>query len=273
MNKNNIDSDTLSIFGVPRSGTSWMGQIFNSSPITAFRYQPLFSYEFKERINLHSTNQQIKDFYIDLLNAKSDFVLQKITISGKKGIAFPKEDPKLLVWKEVMYLNLISNLLSNSSTKLILMVRHPGAVINSWLSVRKEFDKNWSQEHEWRKAELKNEKKPENYFGYEKWKEATELFLKVKEQHPNRAMIIRYEDLATDPLNQTKEVFDFCNLQLGRQTKEFIQQSTSQQDKDPYGVHRKSKDLDGWKKGLNQKIFEDLSMDFDKSGLKNRLGY
>ena len=34
----------VAIFGVPRSGTSWLGQIFNSSPMVAYRFQPLFSY-------------------------------------------------------------------------------------------------------------------------------------------------------------------------------------------------------------------------------------
>ena len=38
----------LALFGCPRSGTSWLGQIFNSAPDVAYRYQPLFSYEFKD---------------------------------------------------------------------------------------------------------------------------------------------------------------------------------------------------------------------------------
>ena len=37
-------------FGVPRSGTSWFGELFNSSPRVAYRFQPLFSYAFKDAI-------------------------------------------------------------------------------------------------------------------------------------------------------------------------------------------------------------------------------
>ena len=35
------------ITGVARSGTSWIGQIIDSSPEVVYRFQPLFSYAFK----------------------------------------------------------------------------------------------------------------------------------------------------------------------------------------------------------------------------------
>lgn len=49
----------IAIFGVPRSGTSWLGQLFNSSERVAYRYQPLFSYAFKGRLNENSTLDEI----------------------------------------------------------------------------------------------------------------------------------------------------------------------------------------------------------------------
>ena len=41
--------------GVARSGTSWLGQIFDSSPEVRYSFQPLFSYEFKNRVNENVT--------------------------------------------------------------------------------------------------------------------------------------------------------------------------------------------------------------------------
>ena len=38
----------ISIHGVPRSGTSWLGQILDSSPKVRYKFQPLFSYAFKK---------------------------------------------------------------------------------------------------------------------------------------------------------------------------------------------------------------------------------
>ena len=41
----------IAIHSVPRSGSSWLGQILNSSLKVCFRFQPLFSYAFKDYLN------------------------------------------------------------------------------------------------------------------------------------------------------------------------------------------------------------------------------
>jgi len=74
--------ENAAIFGVPRSGTSWLGQIFNSSPNVAYRFQPLFSYAFKSRLNEHSTADDIENFSRDILNTSDEFVTQKKKYSG-----------------------------------------------------------------------------------------------------------------------------------------------------------------------------------------------
>ena len=37
----------IAIFGMPRSGTSFLGQILDSSPSVAYRLEPIFSYKLK----------------------------------------------------------------------------------------------------------------------------------------------------------------------------------------------------------------------------------
>ena len=68
----------IAIFGAPRSGTTWLGQIFNSSVNTLYRYQPLFSYEFKNRLDENSSKHDINKFHSDLINSKSNFVLTNL---------------------------------------------------------------------------------------------------------------------------------------------------------------------------------------------------
>ena len=60
----------ISINGVPRSGTSWLGQIINSSPDVAFRFQPLFSYTHKGALREDSSVMEIMKFYGDILGFK-----------------------------------------------------------------------------------------------------------------------------------------------------------------------------------------------------------
>ena len=53
----------VAIHSVPRSGSTWLGQIFNSHPKVNFRYQPLFSYAFKDYLNEASSSEDIEAFF------------------------------------------------------------------------------------------------------------------------------------------------------------------------------------------------------------------
>lgn len=269
----NLYKNTIAIFGIPRSGTSWLGQIFNSSPRVAYRFQPLFSYEFKNRINENSSREDIEKFNRNLFNAGSDFVLQKTNISGKKSPQFTKNDINTLVWKEVRHLSIVENLLINSDTKVVFLVRHPCGVINSWINAPKEFDKNWDSLEEWKKASRKNRGKDENYYGYDRWKEAIKIFLDCKEKFEDRVFLLKYEDLATDPLDTTKQLFDFSGLNFEDQTRNFILKSIAKNDNDHYGVFRKDQDIDKWKQQLDQRIKEEMIADLANFSLAKKLGY
>ncbi len=41
------DLPIIGLHGAPRSGTTWIGQIFNSAPQVAFRFQPFFAHAFR----------------------------------------------------------------------------------------------------------------------------------------------------------------------------------------------------------------------------------
>lgn len=52
----------FAMFGVPRSGTSWLSQIFNSHPSIVMRFQPLFSFGHKGRLSENSSESDIALF-------------------------------------------------------------------------------------------------------------------------------------------------------------------------------------------------------------------
>src|SRR5436305_252996 len=94
----------VAIHGAPRSGTSWLGQLFNSSENVAYRYQPLFSYAFKQRLTSTSTRREIELFFDDLLFTEDDFVLQRGAASlAGYSLEFEKAEITHLVYKEVRY--------------------------------------------------------------------------------------------------------------------------------------------------------------------------
>src|SRR5690606_12113388 len=153
------------IHSVPRSGSTWLGSIFNSHPQVVFRYQPLFSYAFKGALTPQSSEAEITDFFKQIANSNDDFINQKEGIG--KGI-IPKfsknHQPTHICYKEVRYHHILSNLLKkDEEIKVIGLVRNPLAVIHSWLNAPKEFKKElgWKIEEEWQFAPKKNLDKPE----------------------------------------------------------------------------------------------------------------
>lgn len=225
--------NTIAIFGTPRSGTSWLGQLFNSSPNTLYRYQPLFSYEFKDYLNKSSTADDIKQFHSNLVNASSEFVLT--------NIEFLKETITHLVWKEVRYHHIVNNLLKNSDVKIVYIKRNPIEVLNSWYQAPKEFDNSWDIQKEWRYAPSKNLNKVEEFNGFEKWLEVNEIHHKNKDEFNHRVLIVDYSDLKSNTIESIKSIFGFCNIEYTNQTERFILDSTNKHDNDSYSIYKKHK--------------------------------
>lgn len=230
----------IGVHGAPRSGTTWLGQLFNSSPQVAYRYQPFFSHAFRGRIDMGSDNLDVERFMRDLLSSEDPFVLQtgKGNISARE-LRFDKGDLTHLVYKEVRFHHLLPLLLEAlPASRYIGIIRDPRAVLSSWFRAPREFRPEWSPSREWRNAGRKNDGLEENWYGFERWRELACLFLDLQQAHPGRFEVVRYEDLARAPLETVRSLFGFCGLPLRAQTERFVQASTTSDDGDPYGVHR-----------------------------------
>ena len=72
-------------------------------------------------------------------------------------------------------------------------------------------------------------------------------------------MIVVYEDLCIDPLNKTKEIFDFLGWQIEPKTEDFVNASTSgtastsNSSKSYYSVYRDPrKSMSKWREQLTE---------------------
>ncbi|MDC7999269.1 sulfotransferase domain-containing protein [Gilvibacter sediminis] len=256
--------NVIGIQGVPRSGTSWLAQIFNSSPAVALRFQPLFSYAFKDKLDLNSTEEEIANFFSDITNTEDAFVNMRDPDIHKGYPKFEKNaQPSHLVFKHVRYNHLLHHLMkTNSDLKLILIVRNPKAVLASWYKAPREFNPAWNLKEQWQHAKLKNQGRPEEFFGYDKWKEATRIFLELKQLFPARIALIRYKDLLLDPLQMAVDLFEFAELPLEEQTIEFIAESTSTTIKGVNSVYRvKAPEDNNWMQVLPTEMIEAIDKD------------
>lgn len=255
----------LLIHSAPRSGSTWLGTIFDSHPKVSYKYQPLFSYAYKDYIQPDSSKEVIDAFFQSIAFSTDAFINQ---IDDKNNGIIPIFEKDEFVthvcYKEVRYHHVLLNLLKQSpDVKAVFLIRHPLAVLYSWYKAPKEFraEKGWLFEDEWLKAEKKNENRPEEFNGYIKWKEANHIFLKLKAMFPERVRIVSYASLIENPQSTVKMLFDFVNLSYDGQTEEFLIKSTTMHQQDAYSVFKEKRTDNDWKqlpKAMISYIYDDL---------------
>ncbi len=258
----------IGIHGVPRSGTSWLAQIINSDPNVNFKFQPLFSYAFKDFLNEKSSLKEIEDFFIKIYYSNDYFLnLQDSELHKNYPKFIKNKNKKTLVFKHVRYHHLLPHLMYECQyLELILIVRNPLAVLTSWANAPKEFNKEWVLKNEWKEATKKNNGKKEEFFGYNKWKEATIIFEKLKKTYPNRVAIIKYNELLNDAEGVIKQIFG-----LHKKTSSFIRESRKRHDKDPNSVYKKKLDDNEYANFLPKEIINTIVTDLRDNQLSKYL--
>jgi hypothetical protein len=264
----------ISIHGAPRSGTTWLGSIFDSQSDVAYRFQPLFSYRFKDRIKPDSSADDIHTFLMELYAVNDDpFILHYGKGVEPELLNFCKQTPpSTLVFKEVRYHHLIEKFLDAvGELKVVGIVRNPCAVINSWLQAPKEFKQGWQPLAEWRHAPSKNLGRIEEYNGFEKWKELTGAFLELQQKYPDRFYLIQYEHLVVDPIRVIEAVFSFVGLKMEEQVTDFIKMTQSRHSDDAYALFKSPTVRKRWHSELDPLIAAEIIKDLKGTALERFL--
>lgn len=258
------------IAGAPRSGTSWLGQIIDSSPDVAYRFQPLFSYAFKDAVNIDSTKEEYERFFKGIYESSDNFLLQ--TDKRKAGL-YPmltkKRHPEYLAFKTCRYQYLLSKMLQYfDNLKLVGIIRHPCAVISSWLKNPKEFPQGANPRKEWRFGACKNNGKEEEFFGFYKWKEVAQLYLDFKDKYPEKVYLVKYEELVEKPIELSKSIFDFIGSKFTVQTESFLNSCHSVHKEGPYSVFKDRSVKDLWRTELDPYIRDEIIQDIRNTRLE-----
>lgn len=247
----------IAIHSVPRSGSSWLGELFNSSPAVKYKYQPLFSYALKGFIHESSGKEEIDAFFKKLIITEDAFLDQTENVESGKFPRFQKNEIEFIVYKEVRYHHILKNLLEkDQEVKVVGLVRNPYAVLNSWFKASREFrrDLDWKEEEEWLSAPKKNQGKVEEFYGFEKWMEVTLLFEELKTKYPDRFYLIDYTALLRNTDSEVRSMFAFCGIPFEKQTEDFIKASREKNNPDTYSVFKQRIVDSDWQKELDPSI-------------------
>jgi hypothetical protein len=177
-----------------------------------------------------------------------------------------------LVTKETSYLHILENLLrKDSDLKLLGIIRNPLATLASWTQAPKEFSPEWNLIDEWQYAPSKNQRKPEQYYGYAKWKSAATNFLNYCDEYPSRFRLVTYKHLNEQTLKIVTDLFEFCELDITQQTIDFIIETTTKHESDPYSVYRSKANDNLWSDILPKQIVEFIINDLSNTELERFL--
>lgn len=259
------------IGGVARSGTSWIGQIFNSSPIVNYKFQPLFSYEFRDKINEDSSTEEYQLFFEELYKNNSDFLTQIDKVEKNVYPKFSKENESILVFKENRFQSIIEPIMRKcDNVTFIGVIRNPCATLYSWSQNEKEFPKGSDILKEWRFANCKN-KGNEDYFGYYKWKEVANSYLDLKQVYNDRVILIHYDDFINGTEEKVKVIFDKLEIPYTDQSKKFLVKSGKGKDENYYSVFKGKSNRDKWMAEFPLYIQNQIKADLNGTRLEKYL--
>jgi hypothetical protein len=239
--------------GMPRSGTSWLGQIFDSSPQVAFRLSPLFSYALKNIVDENSSKTDYEKMFIKAYRSTTDEFMNQFNRRAAGHYPTFKEKnahPDFLVIKDTRYHHLLARMLELvDNLKIVAIVRHPAGAIHSWLTNPREFPASADPILEWRTGNCRKTG-PEEFWGFEDWKKVTRLHLQLETSYPEKFYILQYENLVQNPILQTQKMFKFVGLNYTQQTQDFLIASHQTNDPDPYAVYKNPSIKDRWRNEL-----------------------
>lgn len=267
------DSTTVVyIAGVARSGTSWIGQVFNSIPCVTYRFQPFFSYEFKDRLTEQSSAQDFRAVFAELRVANTPFLTQSDKVENGQYPTFAKDKQQtVLVFKENRYQYLVPQVLRKvPESGVVAVVRNPCAVLASWRKNPREFPEGSDFSQEWRHGMCKNSG-PQDCFGYFRWKETANMYLDLKAQHPGRVFLLRYEEAVANPVAVFESLFNFFSLPFSPSTEQFIRESTEGHSDDYYSVFKNHQVAQAWKREMEPSIIDEIHADLKNTRLERFL--
>lgn len=261
------------VTGMPRSGTSWLAQMLDSSARVRFRMSPLFSWEFKHALHEDSSREDWTRVLEAVYSSDDDFMNQTANRQSGEYPTFTEKDmqPPILVVKFDRYQNLIERFFELvPDLRGVAIVRHPCGAIHSWLTAPKEFPPESDPLHYWRSGAAKK-REYGDYFGFDDWKWVTRLHVRLAADMPERLRLVRYEELVQDPLSLAREIMDFLDIPWSDQTEAFIKASRTRNDSGPYSVYKSPSVAHRWRTELQPEIRAAIEEDLRGTDLERFL--
>lgn len=262
---------TILIISLPRSGSSWVGEILGSAENALYLREPLTQSN-KEAIikgtvfEIDPENPPLSYecsakkafiglpyFGINIVNNPMRWI--SLLQRGKRHIVIKEVNPLALMW-----------LIRSFSPRVIFLVRHPAAVAISfhnlgWIQTNKSYDLSSFCRENNSNTKIDEDKNFWSRIGFFQGYVLKMAMLALK-GYPDHKVVL-YEDLCSSPLVTFHDLFDFADLSWNIKIEKFIKKRTENQTvypKDlPFSTTRNSKiQIDSWKNKISDENLRKL---------------
>jgi len=258
---------------MPRSGTSWLAQIFASHPEALLKLDPLFSYSFKNAIAAESSDDEWLALFAAVATTADEYMDQDFlrrdglvpTFDAKAAV------PSLLAIKANRHHGLLARMLELPlDLRLVLVVRDPRTTIASWVNNPTEFPADADIAAEWRSGSCRKGA-PGEYWGFDDWLAVTRQYVDLASTHPEQVRVVRYEDLLHEPVQGAAELLGWCGLAMHPQTEAFLTATSTEHDDRPRSVFKAPDQLAARPVRLDPAIQQEIVADTIAAGLEHYL--
>ena len=257
------------LLGMPRSGTTWLSQIFESAPDFIVRLSPPYSYAYRGRLTEASTRKDWQEVLKGAFASNDTFLTQDWRRETGELAAFNKDLSSVtrLAVKDTRFHRLYrTGMTVLPDAKSIYIIRHPAAALWSWKNC-KEFPSDAVFTNEWRRAACRKQEGIGEYWGFDDWLKLSTDYLSAAQAEPLRYMIVRYESLVRNPLEVARRMFEFSGVPLCQQTADFITSSRARFDPRPYSVFKGSLLRESWREEFPKDILLSIENETQAAGL------
>jgi len=262
------------VTGMPRSGTSWIGQIVDSSPDVRYRMAPLFSYELKHAVGPGASRDQWESMLRRAYASQDEYMDQRHRRAAGDYPTFSdkRAAPPVLVCKFDRFQDLMEEMLERfPELQMVGVVRHPCGAIHSWLTAGpKEFPADADPLAQWRSGACKKAAFGDR-FGFDDWKHVARLFVRLAAERPAQFRLVRYEAFVDDAAARTRELFAWLGLAVGPQTEAFVARSQATVVDRVYSVFKPAAVKDRWRAELQPEIRDAIYADLAGTDLAELL--
>lgn len=259
-----IGLDTpIFLLGMPRSGTTWLSQVFEMSPEVAVRLSPNYSYSLKNRLSPASTVEDWTQTLGLALSSDDPFMTQNWR-RERGELEWIKKDPgdicRLAVKDTRFHDTYLRGMELFPRAKCLYIVRHPCGHLNSWKS-SPEFPSGADFAANWRTGACRKSDGPGEFWGFNDWKEITLRYLALERTYPDRFKVFKYETLVDNPLGMTENLFRFVGLTLHDNVVLFLSRSHASHDPSVFSIFRSPNVANRWRTEFPEDITAEIHDD------------